>query len=144
MPLTVHSIWRAPALTAAQADVKSELIELRGWWNEGWVPLLHADPEFLLATHRLLATRDEPLYPTFRELVYMALDVSTAHLYPPGARAHMRNAIGMGATREQIMEVLELTALVGYRSLLLLVGALDAADATRAEPTQSLSPGNRA
>ncbi len=121
------------ALTAAQEAVKQQLIELRGWWNEGWLPLLHTDPHFLLATHRLLATENDPLDPRLRELIYMALDVSTAHLYPPGARAHMRNALRLGATEEHILEVLELVALVGYRSLLLLTGGLDAAQGHPAE-----------
>lgn len=122
-------------LTYAQEAVKRELIELRGWWNEGWLPLLHVDPGFLLATHRLLASQDEPLGPKIRELIYVALDVSTAHLYPAGARAHMRNALALGATQDQILEVLELVALVSYRSLLLLVDALDATGAPATELT---------
>ncbi|OBB14644.1 hypothetical protein A5761_01725 [Mycolicibacterium setense] len=118
-------------LTEAQQAVKDRLIEIRGWWNEGWLPLLQLDPHFLLATHELLGAAEGILDPKLRELIYMAFDVSTAHLYAPGARAHLRNAMGFGATVDEIMEVFELTALVGYRSLLLVLEAVDGAGEQR-------------
>jgi alkylhydroperoxidase/carboxymuconolactone decarboxylase family protein YurZ len=119
-------------LTESETELKQQLVDLRGWWNEGWLPLLRLDPEFLLATHELLAAEKDILDPRLRELIYMALDVSTAHLYPPGARAHIRNALTLGASAEEILEVFELVALVSYRSLLLLTESLDAAAVSEA------------
>ncbi|GAA1827874.1 hypothetical protein GCM10009836_01990 [Pseudonocardia ailaonensis] len=109
---------------AEDRRVEERLRELRGHWNEAWRPMMRLDPEFLVATHELLAPPPGVLDPKLRELIYIALDVSTAHLYPNGARSHLRNALALGATVDEIMEVLELTALVGYRSLVPLLGAV--------------------
>jgi alkylhydroperoxidase/carboxymuconolactone decarboxylase family protein YurZ len=42
--------------------------------------------------------------------------VAATHLYQPGLRAHIRNALGYGATREEIMEVIELVSVIGIHS----------------------------
>jgi len=46
-------------------------------------------------------------------LVYCAFDASATHVYLPGLKLHMRNAIRYGATAEEIMEVLEIVSVVG-------------------------------
>ena len=89
--------------------------------------MLRLDPEFLLATHQFLAVGQEVLDPKLRELIYTAYDVATTHLYPSGARAHIRNALAKGATQDEIMEVFELTSLISYQSLMLILPALHGA-----------------
>ena len=37
-------------------------------------------------------------------------------LYAPGLRLHIKNAIGYGATREEILEVMELASVIGIHS----------------------------
>lgn len=51
-----------------------------------------------------------------KELIYVAVDAATTHLYEPGLRQHIRNAIGYGATKEEIMEVLELVSVLGIHA----------------------------
>lgn len=41
---------------------------------------------------------------------------SATHLYQPGLKLHMRNAIGHGATAEEIMEVLEIVSVIGIHA----------------------------
>ena len=53
------------------------------------------------------------LSPKVKELIYCAFDASATHLYEQGLKLHMRNAIGYGATKEEIMEVLEIVSLIG-------------------------------
>jgi alkylhydroperoxidase/carboxymuconolactone decarboxylase family protein YurZ len=43
-----------------------------------------------------------------KEFVYCAFDVAATHLYVPGLKLHMKNALGYGATPQEIMEVLEI------------------------------------
>jgi alkylhydroperoxidase/carboxymuconolactone decarboxylase family protein YurZ len=57
------------------------------------------------------------LGPKFRELIYIAIDAATTHLYLPGLRTHIRNALGHGATVAEIMEVLELTSVLGIHTI---------------------------
>jgi alkylhydroperoxidase/carboxymuconolactone decarboxylase family protein YurZ len=43
-----------------------------------------------------------------KELVYCAFDAAATHLYVPGLKLHMKNALKYGGTPEEIMEVLEI------------------------------------
>ncbi len=57
------------------------------------------------------------LAPRIRELIYVAIDAATTHLYLPGLRTHIRNALGHGATLAKIMEVLQLTSVLGIHTI---------------------------
>ncbi len=50
-------------------------------------------------------------------MVYIAMDIATTHLYLPGARIHMANALKHGATREELMEVLQIVSVLGIHSM---------------------------
>src|ERR1017187_5801048 len=56
------------------------------------------------------------LGPKVRELIYIAIDASTTHLYEPGLRQHIQNALDHGATQAAIMEVYELTSVLGIHT----------------------------
>ncbi|KAM5357489.1 hypothetical protein ACJZ2D_016218 [Fusarium nematophilum] len=43
-----------------------------------------------------------------KELIYCAFDAAATHLYVPGLKLHMRNALGYGATPQDILQVLEI------------------------------------
>ena len=45
------------------------------------------------------------LDPKVRELIYIAIDSATTHMYEPGLRVHIQNAFKYGATVQEIMEV---------------------------------------
>ena len=38
-------------------------------------------------------------------MIYIAIDASTTHMYEPGLKVHIRNALKYGATKAEIMEV---------------------------------------
>jgi alkylhydroperoxidase/carboxymuconolactone decarboxylase family protein YurZ len=52
-----------------------------------------------------------------KELIYCAFDCASTHLYKPGLKLHMKNALGYGATPEEIMEVLEIATLLSLHTL---------------------------
>jgi alkylhydroperoxidase/carboxymuconolactone decarboxylase family protein YurZ len=106
------------ALDERRREVKADFEAKRGYWHAFWDDILALDPEFLAAytefsgvpwTHGVLE-------PKVKELIYIAFDVAATHLYQPGLRAHIRNALGYGATREEIMEVIELVSVIGIHS----------------------------
>jgi alkylhydroperoxidase/carboxymuconolactone decarboxylase family protein YurZ len=76
------------------------------------------DPEFHQAYRRLAAVpeRHGHLEPKVRELVHIALDGAATHLYEPGLREHIRRALELGATRDEILEVLQLTSTLGIHA----------------------------
>ena len=72
----------------------------------------------LRGVHAVLvgAVASGPLDPKIKEFVYIAVDAAATHLYVPGIRQHVKQALAHGATAEEIMEVLELTATLGIHA----------------------------
>jgi alkylhydroperoxidase/carboxymuconolactone decarboxylase family protein YurZ len=103
---------------ARRAALKQQFQEDRGYWNPFWEGLLEVDPEFFAAYLQFSSVpwKSGTLGPKVRELIYIAIDASTTHLYEPGIRQHVQNALRHGATRAEIMEVYELTSVLGIHT----------------------------
>jgi len=116
-------------LTEKQQQLKREFEEKRGYWSDLWSCVLQVDPGFFEAYLEFSSapwTRGV-LSPKLKELIYIAIDVSTTHLYEPGLRLHIRNALGYGATAAEIIEVFELASLLGIHTVAQGAPALTAA-----------------
>ncbi len=89
-----------------------------GDWNPLWNTFAEWDPEFLEAYLRLrnVPIENGPLPKKIKELILVAINAATTHLYAPGVRRHIRNALQHGATREEILEAIELTTVLGIHS----------------------------
>jgi alkylhydroperoxidase/carboxymuconolactone decarboxylase family protein YurZ len=105
-------------LTAQQQAIKDEFIQVRGSWAPQWESILRMDSEFLHAYLKLSAVplRKNHLADKVKEFVYLAVNASSTHLFLPGVQMHLKAAIGFGATRDELMEVLELTSTVGIHA----------------------------
>lgn len=64
-----------------------------------------------------------------KELIYTAIDCATTHLFQPGLKLHIRNAVNLGATPQQVIEVLELASLMGVQTLLVAAPILQELEA---------------
>jgi alkylhydroperoxidase/carboxymuconolactone decarboxylase family protein YurZ len=120
-------------LSPRQEEIKAQFTAKRGYWNDFWNGLLHLDPEFFAAYTAFSSNAWEhgTLSPKVRELVYTAFDASATHMFEPGLRQHIRNAIAYGATKEEIMEVFELASSAGLGAFALGAPALREALAER-------------
>lgn len=109
----------SPEEQAEQQRVKGKFEESRGYWSEFWDSLLALDHEFLdrYTDYSTYPSRNDVLEPKVREFIWLAIDISTTHLYMTGTRVHIQNALDVGATREEIMEVFELTTVLGGNAL---------------------------
>lgn len=98
----------------------------RGDWNPLWDQLRELDPEFIEAylAFRSVPHRNGPLPRKFKELVMVAINAATTHLYAPGVRRHIRNALNAGATTEEVLEVIQLTTVMGIHACNLAVPIL--------------------
>ncbi|HPO17874.1 MAG TPA: carboxymuconolactone decarboxylase family protein [Rubrivivax sp.] len=105
-----------PKAAATPACDKMKAI---GQWNSAWDPFFQADPaftdEFMATGVALYATGVLP--PKEVELLSIAFDASYTHMYAPGTRRHIHNALAAGATVEEIMEVLKLCVVQGVQAL---------------------------
>ncbi|MCC7347454.1 MAG: carboxymuconolactone decarboxylase family protein [Variibacter sp.] len=99
-------------------QLKAEFMQNRGYWNEFWDSLLALDPAFFQAYLRFssIPWQSGPLEPKVKEFIYIAIDAATTHLYEPGLRIHYKNALKYGATKEELMEVLQLTSVLGMHT----------------------------
>jgi alkylhydroperoxidase/carboxymuconolactone decarboxylase family protein YurZ len=61
-------------------------------------------------------TQDLVMTPKEIELLSIALDASYTHMYAPGTRRHIQAALQVGATMEEVMEVLKLCVVQGVQA----------------------------
>ena len=107
-------------------QLREAFIAERGFWAPPFEAILDADPDFFAAYLELSAipVRHGYLEPKVRELILVAVDAATTHLHADGTRAHIRAALRHGATRHEVMEVLELATLLGIHTCTMAVPIL--------------------
>ena len=106
-------------------------LRAQGNFNPLWETLYRWDPEYLedflkMAMH---TWRSQILPPLWIELLCIAGDATITHMWAPGTQRHMQAALALGASKEQILEVLKILSLQGMdafdASLPLLTQALE-------------------
>lgn len=109
------------------AGLRHRFIATNGYWDTSWDALLRIDPDFFEAYAEFAAIpmNRSTLEPKVKELVLCALDAAATHLYRPGMKTHMRNALRHGATQDEIMEVLELVSVIGIHGALIATPMLE-------------------
>jgi alkylhydroperoxidase/carboxymuconolactone decarboxylase family protein YurZ len=113
-------------LSHRQEEIKREFTEKRGYWSSFWDGLLVLDPEFFAAYTAMSSHPWEhgTLERKVKELIYCAFDASATHMFRPGLRQHVANALRYGASAEELMEVFELASGIGVESFALALPAL--------------------
>lgn len=87
-------------------------------WNPVWDTLAEWDARFLegYLAFRSAPRENGPLPKKVKELIMIAINASATHLYAPGVRRHIQNALNEGATPAEILEAIELTTVVGIHA----------------------------
>ena len=106
-------------LNEYQERLKAEFTEVRGYWHEFWNEMLELDPEMFEAYTEFSSVpwHTGPLTPAEKELIYISYDIAATHLYVPGTKLHIRNALNHGATVEQVLEVMEISSMIGIHGV---------------------------
>lgn len=110
----------APAPLSPQQEVlKEQFTKNRGYWHDFWNEMLELDPEMFAAYTEFSSVpwRTGVLTPAEKELIYISYDIAATHLYVPGTKLHIRNALNHGATPEQILEVMEISSVLGLDAI---------------------------
>jgi len=108
-----------PAPRAAVSTPACDRMKAIGQWNAAWEPFFALDPAW---TNAFMATgggiyASKLLSAKEVELLSIAFDASFTHMYAPGTRRHIHNALQAGATIEEIMAVLKLCVAQGVQAL---------------------------
>lgn len=98
--------------------LKEEFTANRGYWSAIWDGLLELDPELFEAYIELSSVpwKTGVLEPKVKEFVYIAFDASATHMFEPGLKLHIRNAVRYGATADEVMEILEIASVIGVHA----------------------------
>jgi alkylhydroperoxidase/carboxymuconolactone decarboxylase family protein YurZ len=108
---------------AATAERKEKLKDAfrasRGYFDEVWDEIIGMDLDFFEEYERFSSVpwHHGALDAKTKELIAIGLNASVTHMYMPGVRAHIRQAIKFGATKDEIMEVFQLVSVLGVHSL---------------------------
>lgn len=107
------------ALTERQSKLKEALLATGEEWDMIWEDLLKFDPDYFEAYIGLRRVpRDKQKLPIkIQELILLAMDAACTHLYEYGIHAHTRAALKAGATKEEIMETLQLSSVLGIHAV---------------------------
>ncbi|WP_261535329.1 carboxymuconolactone decarboxylase family protein [Burkholderia multivorans] len=116
-----ESVDAAFPLDSAFDKVRTEFCERRGYWSDELQGMVRSSPAFFdgYTAFSSAPWQTAALPPVVKELLYVAIDVSTTHLFEPGVRIHMRNALRYGATPAQVLQVMQIVSCVGMQSFLL-------------------------
>ena len=119
-------------LTPEQQTLKDQYLAAHGSWAPYLEDFLVLDIELFRANLHFstVPLKKAFIEPKIREFILLSVDAATTHLHQPGVRQHIRNAIQLGANRNEIMEVLELVSILGMHTISMGVPVL--ADELRA------------
>lgn len=108
-------------LDAAFEKVKQDFIESRGFWNSDREAIARLMPEYYQALDAISTEswKNGQLSTKEREFICIGIDSTVTHNYEPGLRRHIRNALDLGATAGEILEIFQLTGLLGLESYIL-------------------------
>jgi len=98
----------------------------KGDWNPLWEQFHEIDPDFLEAylAFRSVPQTKGPLEQKYKELILVAINAATTHLYAPGVRRHIQNALKAGASMGEILETIQLTTVMGIHACNLAIPIL--------------------
>lgn len=99
----------------------TDAMRASGKWNEAWDEAATLDREWMekFVDMGTLPVRRGIIDPKTYEFLAIAVDASCTHLYSPGVKRHIANALDLGATPEEIMAVLQAVAALGIHSVAL-------------------------
>lgn len=113
-------------LPAADTPI-CDAIRAQDGWNPNWDPFYRLDPQWTEKFMDMATTpmRKGVLDAKTIEFIAIAVDASCTHMYGPGVRRHIRIALELGATREEIAAVLQLTSVLGIHTMSLAAPILE-------------------
>lgn len=129
-PILIEEAKAAGSAATAKnvATPNCDQMRAAGQWNAAWEPFYALDPAWTDAVMACGVTvfAGGVFEPKIAELLSIALDASITHMYAPGTRRHIKAALALGATIDEIMDVLKLCVAQGVQALNMAVPILDA------------------
>ncbi|PUE46452.1 carboxymuconolactone decarboxylase [Limnohabitans sp. 2KL-1] len=106
-----------PHSTDSSPTPISDALHANGYWNPNWDPIAEVDKVWMEKFLNMGLHGKHMLDPKTFELIAIAVDASCTHMYAPGVRTHIRKALELGVTKEEIAAVLQLTSVLGVHTM---------------------------
>ena len=108
-----------PSHVPASITPVCDSLRATGNWNPDWDPFATLDPAW---TEKFIAMGIAPMVSGVLdaktvEFIAIAVDASCTHMYAPGVRRHIRTALELGATKEEITAVLQCVSVLGIHTM---------------------------
>jgi alkylhydroperoxidase/carboxymuconolactone decarboxylase family protein YurZ len=105
-------------LTQRQQQAKEEFTRTHGTWSDGWESLLRLDASFFEAyvAFSAVPSKKNHLEDKVKAFVAITACAAATHLYAPGVAQHIGAALRAGATRAELVEVIQLASTVGIHA----------------------------
>lgn len=123
-PILVEEADDPPSAAGSERseEIIDDLEETRAFYSAVWDDvraIVESDPDYWEHLYDFLRHPYEEgvLNPVEMELLYIAIDAGTSHLYTAGLTVHVRNALRLGATQAEIGEVLQLASTTGIHTV---------------------------
>ena len=124
-----HEVFEELGVSAVASDeeldgyrraLKDRFITDRKYWTPHWDLVLAYTPEYFEAYLDLssIPWNHGTLSDSFKELIYVAIDVVTTHLFTTGIRTHTKKALEYGATPAQVIDVMTIASNIGIDTVL--------------------------
>ena len=108
-----------PSTPLDNATPVCDRLRASGGWNPAWDSFYALDPAW---TEKFAAMGVTPMTSGVLdaktvEFIAIAVDASCTHMYGPGVRRHIRCALQLGATKEEIAAVLQCVSVLGIHTM---------------------------
>lgn len=106
-------------MSASKDTPTCDAMRAAGQWNPDWDAMAALDPAWTEQFMRMVAMplNSGALDARTFELVAIAVDASVTHMFAPGVQRHIRRALDIGVSVEEIAAVLQLTASLGLHTM---------------------------
>lgn len=98
-------------------ELRARVLKLRGYIGPFQEAMIALDPEWVERYLAFVCAPNERISMRLTQLIYVAIDAVPSHLYPKGIDTHSELALKLGATREELIETLEIAASLTALSL---------------------------
>ena len=106
--------------TSERAErLKDKFRASRGYFDPVWDDIITMDLDYFEQYEQFSSVpwQHGALERKVKELIAIAVNASVTHMYREGIRAHIRQALRFGASKEEILETFQLVGIIGVHGL---------------------------
>lgn len=104
-----------------RTGLKEAFEQAVGYWDPAYDYILAASPAYFAAylDYIIAPWKSGALSPKEREFIYITINASITHLHASALRLHIAQALRLGATAAEVMEIFQIISILGVHGVML-------------------------